>query len=656
MRPLAPTFEADRWLPPPEVVDTYRISRFMKAAGIDQLQVLLQRAADEPEWFYPAALDFLGAEWLRPWSTIRDESDGAAFGHWFVGGGTNLSWLACERWTDTQRTAVVWEGDDGETRTLTHGELGAEVRRAAAGLRRLGVKAGDAVTMYLPMVPEAVVTMLAVARVGAIVAPAFSAYGVDPLAERLSLAGARVLITADGLLRRGKRSDMVSTALAAADAAPTVEHVVVVPRLGDPLPSHPKALPWSELTGGDEDGPPEAFSTETPWLLVFTSGSTGRPKGAVHTHGGMPYVLMIEMAMSADIGPGDRVTWPTDMGWLAGPQSTLGPLCLGATAVVFEGVMDYPKPDRLWQLIERHGVTQFGLAPTTARVLAAAGEHCVEPYELDTLRLILSAGEPWTLPAWQWLHRHVGRGWRPIINWSGGTEIGGCIVSGFPNDTTLAGRFSGPQIGMAADVVDDSGNSIIDQAGELVVRRSWPSMTRGFWQEPERYVNTYWKRFEGMWVHGDRAIHHADGSYEVPGRSDDVIKVAGKRLGPSELESLASEVSGVISAAAVGIAHPTKGQVPVLVVTVTEERAGDDSLPDAVADHIASRFGKPMRPAAVLVVPDLPRTRSGKIHRRAVRGWVGGEDPGDLSSVDNVESADAIVAAAAAEQWRATDA
>jgi acetyl-CoA synthetase len=634
---LSPTFEPDRWVPPPDLVDGYRISELIRALGLDSHDELRSRATTDPAWFYPAALAFLGAEWLRPWTAVFDESDGTPFGHWFVGGGTNLSWLACERWVPRATTpAIVWEGDDGATRQLSFADLAASVRRVATGLHNLGVGHGDVVTMHLPTVPEAVVTMLAVARIGAIVAPAFSGYGPVPLAERVRLSGSRVLVTADGMLRRGQRHPLLDTAIAATGDVAEVRHVVVVPRLAETLPADPRLVPWAALDEAPESDDLLTFDAETPWLLAFTSGSTGRPKGAVHTHGGMPYDLMLQLGLTADVGPGDRLAWPSDMGWLAGPIATLGPLLLGATAVMFEGVADHPHPDRIWQVIERHRVTQYGLSPTTARVLAASGEGWTEPFALDTLRVMVSSGEPWTRPAWQWLHRHVGRGRVPIINWTGGTEVGGCILVGYPDVATPAARFSGPVLGMAADVVDDHGRPVIGAEGELVVTRSWPAMTRGLWQDPERYLESYWSRYPGAWVQGDRAIRYDDGTFEVPGRSDDVLKVAGKRVGPVELESLATEIAGVTAAAAVGIDHPTKGQVPVLVVQVTSEDGRD--LETEVAERIATSFGKPLRPSAVLVVDDLPRTRSGKIHRRAVRAWVSGTDAGDLSSLENPEA------------------
>jgi len=646
MTDLEPTFDPAVWFPPPDRADRYRISELVRHLGMADMAELAERATKDPDWYYPAALDFLGAEWLRPWDAVHDASNGEPFGRWFVGAGTNVSWLAVDRWGDPGHPAIIWESEDGDTRTLSFRELGTEIRRVAAGLRGLGVGRGEVVTMHLPVVPEAVITMLAVARIGAIVAPAFSGYGVEPLAERLVLAGAKVLVTADGTTRRGRRVDLSSTALRAATLAPTVQHVVVLQRLGDPLPAGPGVLAWTDLRGPDDHEPAEILDSSTPWLLAFTSGSTGRPKGAVHTHGGISYGFMLDLGLPLDTRPGDRYFYPADMGWLAGPMGGVGPLTLGATVVLFDGVTDFPAPDRIWKLIESHQVTHWGLAPTTARLLAAAGPEWVAPYEMRSLRIMGSAGEPWTLPAWRWLHRHVGRGRVPIINFSGGTEVGGMLVTGYPNVSTPGGRFAGPALGIDADIVDENGRPLVGAEGELVVRRSWPHMTQGLWREPERYVTSYWSTIPGLWVHGDRAVRYEDGSWEIIGRSDDVLKVAGKRVGPTEMESIAAEVEGVVAAAAVGVPHPTKGQVPVLVVVATAARKSDPSFPDEVADRVAQSFGKPLRPEAVLVVDAMPLTRSGKIHRRVLRGWVSGLDPGDLSTLDNPEIEAAIRAAA----------
>ena len=629
------TFDPDRWVPEPHAVPAYRVSGFMRSESISNYRDLYTRAAEDPEWFYPAALKYLGLEWMRPWNQVVDESDGTPFARWFVGGGTNVAWLATRRHSASS-ICLIWEGDDGATRTVTGEELEQQVSRAAAGLRALGVGRGDVVTMHLPMIPEAVITLLASARIGALSAPAFSGYAVDALAERIELGGAKVVITADGMLRRGKQSLMMSTAAEACRRATAPPRLVVVPRLGNSTAPR-GALTWNDLLSTGLDDPPAIFDANTPWLLAFTSGSTGRPKGVVHTHGGMPYEAAIELALEMDLREGDRMCWPSDMGWLTGPVTTVTPLVLGATAVLFEGVADFPSVDRMWKLVERHLITHVGMPPTVGRMLAQAGSSWVDPFDLDTLRIIASTGEPWTENAWRWVHRNVGRGRVPIINWAGGSEVGGGILAGNPIVPTPVCRFSGPALGKAADVVDETGASVRDQLGELVMRRSWPAMTRGFWHERDRYLESYWQRFPGLWVQGDRAIHHSDGTWSLPGRSDDVIKVAGKRIGPVEYESIALEVPGVVSAGAVGLSHPLKGEVAIIALTIDSSRIVDDDIAAEVINRAETAMGKAMKPYSVVVVPELPLTRSGKIHRRALRAWLADADPGELSSIESLE-------------------
>jgi acetyl-CoA synthetase len=642
---LLPPVDPSRWTPPSDLVESYRISEFLAATRTPDMASLYERARHEPEWFYPTAHEFLGLTWPAAWTTVRDGVRGEPHARWFAGGRTNLAWLAAERWTGSPTPAVIWEDESGRHRDLSFLELAESVRAAAAGLRSLGIGPDDVVGMFLPNIPEALITMLATASIGAIVAPAFSGYGAEPLAERLRLAGAKLLITADGTVRRTRRVDLLHTALSATGLAPTVASVVVVPHLQDCQRKGRDTVGWADMLASGPQPEPPLLAGDTPWLLAFTSGSTGRPKGAVHTHGGLGYSMGVELGLSLDIGPGDRVLWPADMGWLAGPLLGIGPLTLGATTVLFDGAIDHPGPDRIWQLIDTHQVTHYGLSPTTARMLRAAGERRLEPYDLPSLRILASSGEPLTESTWTWLHTNVGRGRRPIINFTGGTEVGGMLLTCYPNVPVAAARFSGPALGIDADVVDDSGKPVLNEMGELVIRRSWPHMTRGLWQEPERYLESYWSTMPGCWVQGDRAARFADGSFVVPGRSDDVLKIAGKRVGPAELESIALELPGVVSAAAVGLPHVTKGEMAVIVLVADLDDAERPALAEKVSDQIAGVFGKPMRPAAVLVVDELPVSRSGKVLRRAVRAWLSEDDPGDLSTLANPGAQQTVTAA-----------
>jgi len=622
----------------------------MRTHGLTDYQNFLARTVADPEWFYRAAFADLDLTWPGLYHALYDDHEGAPFTHWFVGGRTNLAYLAVERWRTSghrESIALVWEGDDGVTLQLSFEQLGQLVELAAAGLRALGVGKGDVVALYLPMIPEAAVALLAIARIGAIAAPAFSGYAADALGERINIAKAKVLVTADGALRRGTKVDLKTQVDEAVGASPSVESVVIVSRLGRAVSIDPKRdLSWEALLSHGEDQPIEMFDSDTPWLLCFTSGSSGRPKGAVHTHGGLPYRVATELAYNFDLNADDRLMWITDMGWIMGPLTIAGVLSLGASLVMFEGTSDFPEPDRLWQVAEQHRITHLGLSPTVVRVLSGYGTEWVNRHDLTDLRILGSTGEPWVASSWQWLHRNVGRGSIPIINWSGGTEIGCGILVGSPVVPMKECRFAGCAPGMAADVVDVHGRSVVGEEGELVITRPWPSMTQGLWNEPERYLETYWSRWPGIWLNGDRAIRYEDGSWELLGRSDDVLKIAGRRLGPVEVESVAIGSGQVVIAAAVGIPDPIRGQAVALVIVPapTASIADHDALAQSLSDQVANTLGKPFRPAVVLVVDAIPLSRSGKVHRRAVRAWLTGTDPGDLSTIANLEAREAIIA------------
>lgn len=643
-RRLPEYFEPDRWVPPPGSVGERRLWRFMRHHGFTDYQAFLDHARD-PEWFYPRVIEDLELDWPVAYDRLMDTSDGVAWTRWFVGGRTNLAWLAVHRWVEAghgDRRALVWDGEDGNSVTVTFTQLADQVRRTAAGLAAAGVNQGDVVGIYMPMVPQAMVAVLAVAHLGAVAAPAFSGYGPEALAERLTIAEATTLITADGTYRNGEQVDLLGPAREAVARVPSVGRVIVHRRLPAPLDLGDGESDFADLTTLGSLDAPVLLPPEAPVYLGFTSGSTGRPKGVIHCHGRFPYRLPIELAYNFDVHQGDLMAWITDMGWIMGPGLISGVLVAGAGFLMIEGGLTTPGPDRLWQAVERHQVTHLGMSPTAIRLLAEHGPEVVEAFDLATLRVLGTSGEPLTSDAWRWAHRHICRGVAPLINLSGGTEVGAGLLVGAPIVPLRECRFAGISPGMDVAVFDAEGREVIGEEGELVIRQPFPSMTYGFWKEPERYVETYWSRWPDVWVHGDRAIIYEDGSALLPGRSDDVMNIAGKRVGPSGYEAIATELDEVTGAAAVGVPDARKGEAAVVVVTLGS--GGDAALiAETIGQRVEASMGKAMRPRDVIAVSALPLTVSGKVHRRAVRAWLTGADPGDLSGAQQLESRDELV-------------
>jgi acetyl-CoA synthetase len=636
---------APAWSPTTEQAHESRLWGFMQRHGIDTYPELCEKAAAEPAWFWDALVKDLGIVWSTPYREVMDTSDGIPFTHWFVGGRLNAyeSAVVRHRQTAPARLALIGETETGAVRQLTYAELDDAVERAAAGLRAIGVERGVAVGLYLPLVIENVVALLAITKLGAIAVPLFSGFGAEAIRQRLTDANAKVLVTADGALRRGRAVAMKPIADAAVDGLPHLERLVVVRCAGIDVPMTPgRDIDWEEMprTAGGRVAT-EPMSTEEPLMLLYTSGTTGRPKGTVHGHAGLPVKSAQDWALAMDMKANERFLWVTDMGWVMGPLLVFGSLISGGAAVIYDGAPDYPEPSRIWTVAERHGVTHLGISPTLIRVLMAAGERARPSRPLTRLRALASTGEPWTPEAWTWLFETVGQGRVPIINYSGGTECGGGLVAGNFLTASRPGSFAGPIPGVDAVVLDDQGEPVTEEVGELAVRQPYVGMTLGFWKDRQRYLDAYWSRFPNIWVHGDWAMVDDDGLWYILGRSDDTIKVAGKRVGPAEVEAAALDGTDAAEAAAVGIPDPMKGQ-SVVVFCVARPAADTSRLPAVVSSSIERSLGKPFKPAAVHVIPRLPKTRNGKILRRVIRNVFLGDPPGDLSSIDDMASLEAI--------------
>jgi acetyl-CoA synthetase len=636
------------WEPSPEVIARSRLKRFMDQHGIETFAELLKRADDDIEWFWDAAIKDIDIAFYRHYDRVVDLSQGKPWAKWWIGGRMNIVQSCLDRYRDAEsrdRVAVIWEGEPGVVRELTYGELDRQVCKLAGALRRLGVRPGDRVGIFMPMCPEVAISVLATAKIGAVIIPLFSGYGPEAIASRLRDGEAKVLICADGFYRRGQVVPMKETVNKALVSCPTVTRVIMHRHIVRDVPwTHGRDYVWEVLLEDEpEHAPTHELDPEDPLMIIYTSGTTGKPKGTLHVHGGFPVKTAQDMAHGFDVGADDRIFWYTDIGWMMGPWLIFGSLILGATMVLYEGTPDHPAADRLWRMVADHKVTVLGVSPTLVRGLMTHGDEVPAHHDLTSLRILGGTGEPWNPEPFAWFFKNIGGGRIPVINYTGGTEISGGILCGNVITRLRPCSFAGPLPGIAADVLDAEGNSVRGEVGELAIRNPWPGMTRGFWGDRERYIETYWNRFEGIWVHGDWAyVDPEDGLWYVLGRSDDTIKVAGKRLGPAEVESVLVGHPWVAESAAIGVPDELKGEALVCFVILRPNRQASEELAVELQDLVAGALGKPLRPKAVHFVEDLPRTRNAKILRRVVRSVYTGKDPGDLSSLENPSALAAI--------------
>lgn len=644
------------WTPTEEYLSRSRLTAFTKEHGLKDYQELYKKSVKDPEWFWDAVMKDLQIAWYTPYTRVMDPSRGIPWTTWFPGGKTNLAYYSLDvhaQSSKRDKIACIWEGEDGAVRRLTYWDLYVQSNRLAHGLRELGLRKGDRVGLFMPMLPETVIATLAVAKIGAIFVPIFSGFGPQAVAARLQDSEASLLISADGFWRRGKIVPLKQSADAALDLSPTVKYHVVYKHTrqshaGEDLPWNPKRdRDWEELVRGRPDEfPTEVMDPEDPYMLIYTSGTTGKPKGTVHVHCGFPVKGTQDMAYCFDLKKEDLLFWFTDMGWMMGPWEVAGAMTLGSTFFLYEGVPDYPSPDRIWKMVDEHLITVLGLSPTVIRALMRHGDQWVQQCSLRSLRILGSTGEPWNPEPWWWFFNNVGGGRCPIINYSGGTEVSGGILGCSPVQPLKPCSFAGPIPGMDVDVFNEKGKPVRGEVGELVVKNAWPGMTRGFWKDDRRYLETYWSRWPDIWVHGDWVLVDQDGFWFIEGRSDDTIKVAGKRIGPAEVESVLVSHPLVSEAAAIGVPDEVKGEAIVAFVILKPGGEPSETLREELKGLVAKELGKALKPHDIKYVSDFPKTRNAKIMRRVIRGkYLGLEDLGDLSSLENPQAVEEIARA-----------
>ncbi|UCF11694.1 MAG: acetate--CoA ligase [Thermoplasmatales archaeon] len=635
------------WEPTDEYVEKANITRFMKKYDIKDYEELIKRSTDDLEWFWDAVIEDLGIEWFQPYEKVLDDSDGIQWTKWFIGGKINIVHNCLDKHVKSDKKnniAITWENEKGDIRKLTYNDLYKEVNRFANALKEMGITKGDRVGIYMPMIPEIVIGFLAVIKIGAISIPIFSGFGGHALASRLDIAGAKVLLTTDGSIRRGKSLEIKKEVDKGVATVSTLEHVVVYKHLGLEVPwNDGRDIWWEDITSNQVDECETLqMDSEDNAMIIFSSGTTGRPKGTVHTHGGALVQIGKELGYYFDTKENDVFFWLTDIGWMMGPWMIIGVQNFGGNIVIFEGAPNYPYPDRLWELIEKQKITTFGISPTAIRLLMRYGDKWAKKHDLSSLRFLGSTGEPWDPDSWNWFFEKIGGKKLPIINISGGTEIIGCFLSPLPITSLKPCTLRGPGLGMDIDVFDDNGNPIRGEMGHLVAKKPAPSMTRGFWNEPNRYIDTYWSKWPNVWYHGDWAKIDEDGYWSLHGRSDDTIKVAGRRTGPAEIEAALIEHPAVSEAAIIGVPDDIKGEDIVCFVVLKPKHKPDETLREELKEQVVKIMGKTLKPRDIKFVNDLPKTRSAKIVRGIIKAIFLGKDVGDISSIENLKAVEEI--------------
>ena len=609
----------------------------MKKHEISSLDELCIKSKNNLEWFWESVDEDIGIVWDEPYTKTLDTSNGIAWAKWFVNGKTNIYKSSVEKFTKKTPEKIAYDfiSEDGIQTKLSYFELNSKVSKFANGLKSLGVKKGDVIAIYLPMIEEAVISILAAAKIGAVQTIIFSGYSSESLQIRLQDCKAKILLTSDGFHRKGK-SISQKTIVENAIVDTNIEKIVVVPYKGiDQYEKSNKIEFYDNLILNQSNScSTEIMDSEDPLFILYTSGTTGKPKGVLHTHGGFSVFAGHQASYLVNMGENDRLFWPADIGWITGlVWNVYGLLLTGSNAIIYDGALDFPNSDRVWEILSKYKATIFGISPTAVRLFKKINAKPLEKYSLDTLQNIPTTGEPLDEDSWWWLFEKVGNKKIPIMNLSGGTEIGGAMLSVFPGMKLKPSTVGIPVPGMDLDIVDEDGNPIRGNNGYLIIKQPWPAMTRGLLNDDERYLETYWSKFENIWFHGDYVFADDDNLWYMKGRADDVINVSGHRMSTSEIEHTVISHNKISDAASISIPDELTGEA--IVVFFVPENKNEVNLEADIIEHINKKIGKIAKPKLIFQLSDLPKTRTGKIMRRLLKAKLTGNPLGDLSSLEN---------------------